>query len=164
MDLDLNLAAFCFFGAFQFCNFCLNQIWIVFDNIVLSTVGVETVYEAVTAMWEYHCAALLNSPKNCEIGNLVKQNINSHGNFGRIDDLLRICNSYKIKSLLHKIPLDHVAGNDGIFAEHIFYADSSVCDYLSSLFNVCLMHGNIPQECMQTVVLGYLFVKTRMRT
>ena len=49
--------------------------------------------------------------------------------------------------------LDRVAGKDGIFAEHIFYADSSICNYLSSLFNVCLMHGKIPQLCMQTVIV-----------
>jgi len=41
----------------------------------------------------------------------------------------------------------------GIFAEHIFYADSSVCNHLSSLFNVCSMHSKIPQECMQTVIV-----------
>ena len=39
-----------------------------------------------------------------------------------------------IKSLLHKLPLNRAAGKDGIFAEHIFYADSSVCNHLSSLF------------------------------
>ena len=40
-----------------------------------------------------------------------------------------------------------------IFAEHIFYADSTVCNHLSSLFSVCLMHRKIPQECMQTVIV-----------
>jgi len=74
-----------------------------------------------------------------------------------------MCNSYKIKSLLHGLPLDRAAGKDGIFPEHILYADASVCDYLSSLFNVRLMHGKIPQECMQTMSL-YLFAKTRMGT
>ena len=64
-----------------------------------------------------------------------------------------MCNSFKIKSLLHKLPLNRSSGKDGIFAEHIFYADSSVCNHLSSLFNVCLMHGKIPQECMQTVIV-----------
>ena len=62
-------------------------------------------------------------------------------------------NNFKIKSLLHKLPLNRAAGEDGIFAEHIFYADSSVCNHLSSLFNVCLLHGKIPQECMQTVIV-----------
>jgi len=74
-----------------------------------------------------------------------------HGNSEGIDELM--CNSFKIKSLLHKLPLDRAGGKDGIFAEHIFYADSSVNNHLSSLFNVCFMHGKIPQECMQTVVV-----------
>jgi len=64
-----------------------------------------------------------------------------------------MCNSCKIASLLHKLPLFRAAGKDGNFAEHIFYADSSVCNCLSYLFNVCLMHGKIPWECMQTVIV-----------
>jgi len=63
-----------------------------------------------------------------------------------------MCNSFVIKSLLRKLPLDHAAGKDYIFAEHIFYAESSVYNHFSSLFNVCLMHGKIPQECMPTVI------------
>ena len=94
---------------------------------------------------------LLNSWKNCEIGNFVQQNIISHGNFEWIDELM--CNSFKIKSMLHKLLLNRAVGKDGIFAEHIFHADSSVCNYLSSLFDVCLMHRKIPQECMQTVIV-----------
>ena len=58
-----------------------------------------------------------------------------------------------VKSLLHKLPLNRAAGKDGILAEHISYADSSVCNHLSSLFNVCLIHGKLPQECMQTVIV-----------
>ena len=56
--------------------------------------------------------AFLNSSKT------VKLVINSHGNFKGFDDLL--CNSHKIKSLLHKLPLDRAVGKDGIFAERIF--------------------------------------------
>ena len=102
-------------------------------------------------MWRKHFSALLNSSNNCGIGNFVHQNVISHDNFEGIDELM--CNSFKIKSLLHKLPLNRAAGKDGIFTEHIFYVDSSVCNHLSSLFNVCLMHGKIPQECMQTVIV-----------
>jgi len=35
-----------------------------------------------------------------------------------IDELK--CNRHKRKSLLHKLPLNRAAGQDGIFAEHIF--------------------------------------------
>jgi len=38
-----------------------------------STVGGETRNEAVVIMWKKHFAALLNSSKNCEIGNFVKK-------------------------------------------------------------------------------------------
>jgi len=87
----------------------------------------------------------------------VQQNIISLGNFEGIDELM--CNSFKIECLLHKLPLNRSPFKDGIFAEHILYVNSSVCNHLSSLFNVCLMHGKIPQECMQTVIV---FAKTRM--
>jgi len=59
-------------------------------------------------MWKKHFAAFLNSSNNCEIGNFVKENINSHGNFEGINELR--CNSFKIKSLLRKLPLDLAAG------------------------------------------------------
>ena len=110
-------------------------------------------------MWRKHFSALLNSSKNCGNGNFVHRNINSHSNFEEIDELM--CNSFKIKSLLHKLPLNRAAGKDGIFAEHISYADSSVCNHLSSLFNVCLMHGKIRQECMQTIIVGLPICKNK---
>ena len=87
----------------------------------------------------------------------MHKNINTHSNFEGFDELM--CNSFKIKSLLHKLPLNHAAGKDGIFAEYISYADSSVCNHLSSLINVCLMHGKIPQECMQTVIVPICKIK-----
>jgi len=82
-----------------------------------STVGGE----AVIVMWRKHFSALLNSLKNCGIGNFVHQNIISHANLEGIDELM--CNSFKIKSLLHKLPLNRAAGKNVIFAQHIFYAD-----------------------------------------
>ena len=93
-------------------------------------------------MWRKQFSALLNSSKNCDMGNFVQQNITSNGNFEGIDEL--ICNSFKTKSLLHKLPLHRTAGKDGIFAEHIFYADSSVCNHLSSLLaqNCELLQSN----------------------
>jgi len=87
----------------------------------------------------------------------VKQIIISQSNFEGIDELMcnrfkiksllhklpldrlagkdgiLMCNSFKIKSLLHKLPMDRSAGKDGILVEHIFYADSSVCNHLSGL-------------------------------
>ena len=101
--------------------------------------GGETGNEAVTDMWKNYFSALLNSSKNCGIGNFVKQNINSRDNFEGIGDLT--CNNYKNKSLTHNLPLNRSGGKDGIFAEHISYAELSLCNYLSSLFNVYLVNA-----------------------
>ena len=56
------------------------------------------------------------------------------------------------------------AGKDGIFAEHMFYADSSVCNHLSSLLNVCLIHRKTLQGCIQTVIVPICKNKNRMGT
>jgi len=76
-----------------------------------SEVG-ETGNEAVTVMWRKHFAELLNASKTCEISNFLKQNLISHGNFEGIDELM--CNSFKIKYLLRKLPMDRAADKDGI--------------------------------------------------
>jgi len=54
-------------------------------------------------MWKKHFAAYLNSSKNCEIGKLLKQNINSHSNFEGIDGFMH--NSFEVKSPLHNSPV-----------------------------------------------------------
>jgi len=52
-----------------------------------------------------------------------------------------MCNSYKIKSLLHKLPLDRAPGKDGIFAEHIFML-IQVCVTTEVFCSMCV-------ECME---------------
>jgi len=63
--------------------------------------------------------------------------------------------------LQHKLPLDRAAGKDGIFPEHIFYADSNSCNYLSSLFNVSL---GLENYRISRKLSFYQFVKTRSVT
>ena len=91
-----------------------------------STVGGETGNKAVTVMSRKHFSALLNSSKNCGIGNFVHQNIISHGNFEGIDELM--CNSFKIKSLLHKLPLNRAAGKDSPASTYIYQPWNSLQD------------------------------------
>ena len=102
---------------------------------LLSTVGGEIGNKAVTVMWRKHFSALLNSSKNLRIGNFVHQNIISRGNFVGIDELM--CNSFKIKSLLHKLPLNRAVGKDGIFAEHI-YMLIQACATTLVVYSMCV--------------------------
>jgi len=64
-----------------------------------------------------------------------------------------MCGIYKLASLIYKFLLNHDAGKNGIFAEYITYTNPSTCFYLSSLFNVCLMHVRIPKQSMKAIVM-----------
>jgi len=81
----------------------------------------------------------------------VNQNLRNYENVTYFSNLK--CGSYKFASLIHQLPLNRIAGKNEIFAEHITCADPNVYVYLSNLFNVCLMHGKIPQRCMKTVIV-----------
>ena len=53
-------------------------------------------------------------------------------------------------NLIKKLPLQKSAGADGITAEHLRYAHYCVCIYLSVLFNLCVSHGFILEDCLIT--------------
>ena len=55
-----------------------------------------------------------------------------------------------------KLPFNSAVDSDGISAEHICFADSTVALYLSLLFNMCILHGYIPKPCINTVIVPIL--------
>ena len=61
-----------------------------------------------------------------------------------------------IQSLICKLPFNSAVGSDGISAEHICFADSTVALYLSLFFNMCILHGNILKPCINTVIVPIL--------
>ena len=53
-----------------------------------------------------------------------------------------------------KADLNKSPGPDCISAEHLLYADESLhLFFLSELFNMCIVHGNIPNSCLNTTIL-----------
>ena len=52
-----------------------------------------------------------------------------------------------------KLPFNSAVGSDGISAEHICFADSTVALYLSLFFNMCILHGYIAKPCINTVIV-----------
>ena len=67
-----------------------------------------------------------------------------------MDNLLSDADS--IRSLLYKLPLRKAAGSDGLSAEHLIYADPVVCSVISIFIKLCLIHGDIPPACLDTVL------------
>ena len=61
----------------------------------------------------------------------------------------------KLASLLQKLPLKKAPGldSDYISAAHLLYADESLRFFLSELFNMCIVHGYIPNSCLNTTIV-----------
>ena len=67
-------------------------------------------------------------------------------------------------NLIKKLPLQKSAGADGITAEHLWYAYYCACIYLSVLFNLCVSHGFIPEDCLITDIVPILKCKNKDAT
>ena len=58
-----------------------------------------------------------------------------------------------LAALLQNLPLNKSPGPDCISAEHLLYADESLRFFLSELFNMCIVHGYIPNSCLNTTIV-----------
>ena len=67
-------------------------------------------------------------------------------------------------NLIEKLPLQKSAGADGITAEHLRYAHYCVCIYVNVLFNLCVSHGFIPEDCLITDIVPNLKCKNKDAT
>ena len=64
-----------------------------------------------------------------------------------------MCSFVSLGALLQKLPLNKSSGPDCISAEHLLYADESLRFFLSELFNMCIVHGYIPNSCLNTTIV-----------
>ena len=62
------------------------------------------------------------------------------------------CDAAMLRPLLHKLPLSSATGIHKTSAEHLSFADPCIALYLSLYFNMCLMHGFIPSNRLETVI------------
>ena len=56
--------------------------------------------------------------------------------------------------------LGKACGHDGLAAEHVIFADGSICVYLSMLYTSMLSHGYLPEEFMKSFIVP--LIKTRL--
>ena len=64
-----------------------------------------------------------------------------------------MCSFVSLAALLQKLPLNKSPGPDCISAKHLLYADESLRFFLSELFNMCIVHGYIPNSCLNTTIV-----------
>ena len=66
---------------------------------------------------------------------------------------MAMCLFVSLAALLQKLPSNKSPGPDCISAEHLLYADESLRLFLSELFNMCIVHGYIPNSCLNTTIV-----------
>jgi len=62
---------------------------------------------------------------------------------------LPMCSFVSLRSLLQKLSLNKAPGSDCISLEHLLYAHESPRFFLSELFNMCIVHGYVPNSCLK---------------
>ena len=63
------------------------------------------------------------------------------------------CSIKLVRSLLVKLPLNKSVGVDKLSAEHLRFCNPIINVYLSLYYNMCLEHGYIPSNCLDTVII-----------
>ena len=103
-------------------------------------------------MWKDYFKGILNSESS---GNgsaeSVEHSIDCKENY--LDLEMPMCSFVSLASVLQKLPLNKTPGPDRISAGHLLYADESLRFFLSELFNMCIVHGYIPNSCLNTTII-----------
>ena len=81
----------------------------------------------------------------------MEHSINCKENYLGLE--MPMCSFVSLASLLQEMPLNKAPGPDCISAEHLLYADESLRFFLSELFNICIVHGYIPNSCLNTTIV-----------
>ena len=59
----------------------------------------------------------------------------------------------EIKEAMKNVKSGKACGLDGIYGEHLQYADNKLYVILALLFNTMLIHGHIPIKFMDTILI-----------
>ena len=61
-----------------------------------------------------------------------------------------------VKNAIANLKKNKAPGSDGIYPEMIIYAGDVLVDRLTKLFNMCLVHGFVPDSFGQSVIVPVL--------
>ena len=122
--------------------------------IPADTVGGATGRDSIACMWKTHYANLFNCVDSASDKESVLDTISRVSN---VHDTL--C-SDDVKSSVNSLSANKDCGLDNIFAEHIVYASPSVHPLLSICFNAFIVHGFLPSDLTDTVLVPIVKEKT----
>jgi len=102
----------------------------------------------IVKMWKDYFKGILNSENG--FAESVEHRIDCKENYLGIE--MPMCSFVSLASLLQKLPLNKTPGPDCISAEHLLY-EMNLCVFFSELFNMCIVHGYIPNSCLNTTIV-----------
>jgi len=106
----------------------------------------------IVKMWKNYFKEILNSESSAnESAESVDHSIDCKENYLGLE--MAMCSFVSLASFPQKLPLNKAPGPNCISAEHLLYADESLHFFLSELFNMCIIHGYIPNSCLNTTIV-----------
>ena len=105
-------------------------------------------------MWRSQYSQLLNSSQSQCHKTAVLDHLCDGAQYKNINKFY--CSIKLVRSLLLKLPLNKSAGVDKLSAKHLRFCDPIINVYLSLYYNMCLKHGYIPSNCLDTVIIPTL--------
>ena len=102
--------------------------------------------ESIANLWKNHFKNLLNS---------VTQGAKIEANWSVADkefEEIKVSNS-EVESAIKKLKLDKACGLDGIYSEHLKYADKSLLEKLSCCITSLFTHGILPESMISVILV-----------
>jgi len=113
-------------------------------------VGRVTGDSNIVKMWKNFFKGILNFENSGnEYAEFVERSIDCKENY--LGPEMAMCSIVSLTSLLQKLPLNKAPGLDFISAEYLLYAGESLCFFLRVLFNMCIVHGFVPNSCVTII-------------
>ena len=125
--------------------------------IPADTVGGATGRESIASMWKNHYANLFNCVDTVSDKESVLDTIRRISCVANVHDAL--C-SDDVKSSVKSLSANKACGLDNLFAEHLLYASPSIHNLLSICFNAFIVHGFLPSDLTDTVLVPIVKDKT----
>ena len=104
--------------------------------------------EPISKMWKEHFSSLLNSSKDdsnkCFVDSILNNKSKLH------------CDRFspsEVIDALKGLKNGKSPGLDGVYSEHFKYSHDKISILLSLLFNTMVMHGYIPSNAMDTIIV-----------
>ena len=115
------------------------------------TVGGATGCREICDMWKNHYSALLNSSTNTSKKFVVTDSLRDLSDADSIN-----ISMFEVKAAIKKLKKGKTKGRDNLSSEHIQYAHDRINVLLAILFNLMFLHGHVPIDLMDTIVISLI--------